>query len=389
MIRKFLRLCWRECVLCCKDPRRLIFLFGAALAYMALFYLLYSPNIVKNIPVTICDEDDSVISREIVKRIGDNDFFHEPVMAATQEEVLEDLHEQRAVLGVVIPRDFSKEILRGRSQTLLLALDGTNLMPVSTSVREMENLLAVYGNELAAQNVAQRTGLDRSRAHRKTEPFRVTTRMLGNPIQGYAWFFLIGLGIAAFQQGQFFATGSSMFQDDPEGRRGIPPALLYVQKLVFYTVAAFFSYSMALGAMTQVADIPRKAPLSVLLLLGLVFSFALTALGLWFASLFSSEYHFVQCSLIYPVVGFILAGYTWPLAAMPAPLQIAAHFLPQTWFMEPFRQCLLLGVPADYWEHIEVLTGMGVFFTVLGAWSCWRKWPVTQDFLSEEAAADR
>lgn len=182
MIRKFLRLCWRECVLCCKDPRRLIFLFGAALAYMALFYLLYSPNIVKNIPVTICDEDDSVISREIVKRIGDNDFFHEPVMAATQEEVLEDLHEQRAVLGVVIPRDFSKEILRGRSQTLLLALDGTNLMPVSTSVREMENLLAVYGNELAAQNVAQRTGLDRSRAHRKTEPFRVTTRMLGNPI---------------------------------------------------------------------------------------------------------------------------------------------------------------------------------------------------------------
>lgn len=374
MIQAFLRLCRRECVLCCKDPRRLIFIFGASVAYMALFYLLYAPNIVKNIPVTICDEDDSVISREIVRRVSENDFFREPVLAETQEDVLADLHEQRAVLGIVIPKDFSKEIMRGRSQTILLALDGTNLMPVSTSVREMEDILAVYSNELAAQNVAQRTGLDRSRAHRKTEPFRVTTRMLGNPIQGYAWFFLIGLGVAAFQQGQFFATGSSMFQEDPEGRKGVPPAFLYVQKLVFYTIAAFLSYAMALGVMNGIAQIPRKAPLGVLLLLGLVFAFVVTALGLWFASLFSSEYHFVQCSLIYPVVGFILAGYTWPLAAMPPLLQTLAKLLPQTWFMEPFRQCLLLGTPADFWQHIEVLLAMGVFFVVIGSFSCVRKW---------------
>lgn len=374
MIRQFIHLCRREIRLILQDPRRIIFLFGAALAYMGLFYLLYSPNIVKDIPVTICDEDRSTISREIIKRLGDNDFFRTPVIVDTEEAVLEDLHAQRAVLGVIIPRDFSSEINQGHAETIYLALDGTNLVPVSTSAREAEDLLANYSNELAAQKLALRTGLKQDRAYSKTEPFRVTTRMLGNPIQGYVWFFLIGLGVAAFQQGQFFATGASMFQQDPEGRQGVAPALLYLQKLVFYTGVAFLSYGLAVWGMQALVGMPRKAPLGTLLLLGLVFAYVTSALGLWFASLFPNEYRFVQFSLIYPVVGFILAGFTWPLAAMPAPIQFFSRFLPQTWFMEPFRQCLLMGRPADYWLHIEVLIAMGLFFTIFGAFTCIRKW---------------
>ena len=45
-----------------KDPRRIIFLVGASIAYLVLFSILYSPGIVKNIPLVIYDEDNSMAS---------------------------------------------------------------------------------------------------------------------------------------------------------------------------------------------------------------------------------------------------------------------------------------------------------------------------------------
>ena len=40
----------REFLMVLHDPRRLVFLFGAAVAYLIVFGLLYVPNIVKDVP---------------------------------------------------------------------------------------------------------------------------------------------------------------------------------------------------------------------------------------------------------------------------------------------------------------------------------------------------
>ena len=46
----------REAGQCKKDPRRLVFLFGAAIAYLLIFGVLYMPNIVKSVPCVIYDD---------------------------------------------------------------------------------------------------------------------------------------------------------------------------------------------------------------------------------------------------------------------------------------------------------------------------------------------
>ncbi|MBR1420058.1 MAG: hypothetical protein IJ575_03235 [Selenomonadaceae bacterium] len=65
----------REFRNCLKDPRRLIFIFGASIVYLFLFGMLYQPNIVQKIPTVIFDEDQSKLSREIIQNFSDSDAF--------------------------------------------------------------------------------------------------------------------------------------------------------------------------------------------------------------------------------------------------------------------------------------------------------------------------
>ena len=62
----------QECTLLIKkDPRRIIFIIGAPIAYLFLFGLLYSPQIVNHIPIAICDEDQTPLSRAIIQQLSD------------------------------------------------------------------------------------------------------------------------------------------------------------------------------------------------------------------------------------------------------------------------------------------------------------------------------
>ena len=68
---------------------------------------------------------------------------------------------------------------------------------------------------------------------------------------------------------------------------------------------------------------------------------------------------------MYPVAGFILSGYTWPLLAMPKGLQLLAYVLPQTWMMNTFRDLLLVGAAGEVWRAVKVLLLMGLTLCLL------------------------
>lgn len=55
------------------DARRALFLFGAAMAYLILFGILYYPGVVKEIPTVICDESLTAYSRVLTRGFDDDE----------------------------------------------------------------------------------------------------------------------------------------------------------------------------------------------------------------------------------------------------------------------------------------------------------------------------
>lgn len=192
-----------------KDPRRLIFIFGAPLAYLLLFKMLYAPNLVKEIPLVIYDAENTKLSREIVTGFSDSDSFKVVAQAASEEEMLRFIRDKRAFVALEIPADFSRQT----NSTVLCTINGANIILTNVASAAAQEILNSISDKVAAQRASLRLGLNEKFAAKKIQPVITTLRVLGNPTQGYLLFFPIGLALAAFQQGLIFTIGAAIINE--------------------------------------------------------------------------------------------------------------------------------------------------------------------------------
>lgn len=349
----------REFRQCLKDGRRFVFLFGAALAYLLIFGVLYTPNIVKNIPCIVYDEEQSQLSREFVRHFADSDSFSVVGYAATQEEMQQALREKQAYAAIGIPRDFSKKIKNGESSTLLFMVNGSNIILTNITSSAAQDIAAEFSNKLAARNAAMRLGANEEQLVKRIAPVSCHLRVLYNPTQGYTYFFLLGLAMVAFQQGIFFAVGASTLYEYENYEENIKAWKLILGKFIYYWALSMMSFAMVILMAKDFWGIFLKAPAAQLFLLGGIFCFAAIAFCLFAASLFHTEMQFVRGAIMYPVPAFIFSGYTWPQESMGPVMQNLANFFPLSWLSNTVRELFLSGISAHYIKSIEALLIIG------------------------------
>ena len=124
----FFTLFKKELVEIKKDLRRPVFLFGAALAYLIVFGMLYIPNIVTAVPAVILDQENSAASRRLVQDFEASDSYDIKGYVTSEEEMRDWLREKTAVAAIEIPKDFSKKAKTGSYSTVLYLTNGSNII---------------------------------------------------------------------------------------------------------------------------------------------------------------------------------------------------------------------------------------------------------------------
>lgn len=364
-MREILRLVIREFKKALHDPRRFAFLLGPPIVYLCLFSMLYVPNIVKNIPTVICDEENSHFSRTLVRDFESTDTFDVTQYVNTEEDVRDRLQHKDAYVAIVIPRDFSKDIKTGTSSNVMLMINGSNIMLTSSASSAATNVLADFNNRVAAKSIALTTGAREDTLARRIAPVDVRLRVLYNSTQGYLFFFVLGLVMAAYQQGIFFATGTSITSEFEKPELHDHTLKLLLAKGIYYWTLAMISYVIVAGLIQWISEIPLKAPLYELLFLAGSFLFAAISFCMFFASFFPKEMEFMRGIAMYPVPAFILSGYTWPHASMNELLQFISNFIPLSWFANPVRELFLSGTSPHLMDSVEALMLLGFGYFIL------------------------
>ena len=206
-MKGFLHLIWVELGEIKHDLRRPAFLFGAALAYLLVFGMLYIPNIVTAVPTVILDEDNSALSRQLVRDFEASDSYKITAYVTSQEEMLAALHDQTAIAAINIPHDFAKKAKTGSYSTVLYLTNGSNIILTNITSSAAQSITEDFSNKLAAQQVALRYGLNEGLVAHYIAPVTVHLRVLYNATQGYMFFFLIGLAMVAFSAGDRLCRG--------------------------------------------------------------------------------------------------------------------------------------------------------------------------------------
>ena len=351
------------------DARRAIFLFGAATAYLILFGILYYPGVVKEIPTVVCDEEHTAYSRLLTRQVDDDERLGLVRVVADEGEARDMLRRKEVYAAVIIPADFSHDILNGRSAKVLFMLNGANIITTNIATTAGNDIVNTFNTRFAARQAALRTSGDEQMLKKRISPVETTLRVLNNPTQSYMMFFMVGLAMAAMQQGIFLAIGAAVQGDfkDTEGLKGAPKAAVLVVKVAVYWLLSVLSFALVC-VISYGLGIPDRASVTALLTLASAFSFAAVSLGLFASSIFHNELQFVRASIMYTVPAFIFGGYTWPLEAMDPVTQVVAQAFPMAWMSNAVRELFLSGHLATLSYNLTALTVMGVIFLSLGSW---------------------
>jgi ABC-2 type transport system permease protein len=141
------------------------------------------------------------------------------------------------------------------------------------------------------------------------------------------------------------------------------PWQIIVGKVLPYLVLAFANVVTALLAAWAVFRVPFRGSLFLLLAEALLYSLVGLAIGVLVASKTSSQRAAMLTAIMATLLpSTILSGMIFPIASMPAALQVITNVVPARWFIVIARGIMLKGVGLEHlWGETLVLLGMMLF----------------------------
>ncbi|MGM9568723.1 MAG: ABC transporter permease, partial [Phascolarctobacterium sp.] len=232
--------------------------------YTVLFGATYSANVLNNIPLAVCDMQQSKISRMLIKYYDTSDRFCMVEQVNSMEELESSLSEGRAKVGIYIPPDLDSKIKRGVPTEIGMLIDSTNVVYGSAAMiaaKEININLLVGGG----QKIVERLGYYADEAMRVVYPAVIRVRIMKNPTNSYTNFMLLGL-IGNGVQIALYLYGAAAFAKGRHWRRNPGAALL--GKAMGMGVYSLLGFVGSLLIAQELFAVPLRASWLTLLLLG-------------------------------------------------------------------------------------------------------------------------
>jgi ABC-2 type transport system permease protein len=324
---------------------------------------------VRQVPTAVYDqsgilesgEGGTTETRALLDRFRNSDTFKIYKYVHSDRELTGEMVAGRARVGIKIPVDFDRELLRGNSAQVMALVDGSDS--------------SVAGQAL---NVASSIGLDESLRRILPDghalPVDVRPKMMFNPDSRSANFFLPGLmGILLL----FVTTMLTALSIVREKERGtleqlfvtpVRPLGLMMGKIMPYFAMAFTEMVIILTFMRFAFQVPIHGSVLLLLLLASSYIFVSLAIGILVSTKAASQAEAMQLSLTLILPSVFLSGYVFPRDTMPAVFYALSHFVPATYMMNISRGVILRGASIqDLGLSAAILFTMGVMVLLLAA----------------------
>lgn len=351
--------------------------------FTALFGYLYSNIYVQDIPFAILDLDETTSSRMIIDSFADSKGLDVIGTVSSQTELEDKILSREVYGGLIIPDDFEKNVKAKQSPTLLVWIDGSNIVIGNNIYAYSSTIINMLGVGVQ-MSYLQGGGIVPYTAEQYLTTMSFTDRMLFDPQMGYMRYIFAGiLGImiqqtylsvlssrllqakdkaaqltagyaqsswTASQSMQTAGAGNRLSSENPEkscifGKMGktdkIPvhfPTIDLLCSIVRLLLLSTISFFLCLLTANRLFSYPLRGDTPELLALVLLFLVNMTAMSLVITSLFDNEAHCAQFCMFLSVPTFLTSGYVWPEFMMaPHFASIIKSIWPLYYLVNPLR----------------------------------------------------
>lgn len=324
----------------------------------------------KNLPIAVLDNDNSVLSRQLVRMIQATPTCNVDFNVTNLTEGKDLIVEGSAYALIVVPKDFQRDIYRGEQPKLVFYYNNQMILIGGSISKDVTTAVQTFMTGMDLK-VRMKKGTSSDVAMTQVNLISVDEHIRSNPYLNYSYFLAFG---AFAHISQILITFVTIWAFGSEFKAGTSKEWLAEagNSIIIATFGKmlpyFVGFSLVMSAMYLIYfgfyQAPFVGSIGFVVFATLVFIFAYQILGIMFVAITANMRLSLSCGAFYTAMGFAFAGVTFPIIAMPVVAKIYSWLLPLSHYMSIMVDQVLRGIPPIYDVHsigeIFVLTLPGL-----------------------------
>lgn len=336
-----------------------------------LIFLGYAANRdITDIKTIVFDRDNSFQSREIIRRFEESGYFKVVSKTNDYNSLTEKIDDGDAVIAIVIPQDFERNISRKMTAQIQLIFDASDGNKASIAAGYAQNIIADYSSDVSAEFYEKSgikslpSGIIKSETRVWYNENLVTRLYMLPSIVGLILIIIItNLTALAIVKEREIGTLEQLIVTP------IKPYQMIIGKLIPFSVLGFISIILVLSVMRFWFGIMIKGSVGLLLFSSFIYMLSTLGLGLFVSTISRTQQQAMITSaflIIMPMV--FLSGFAFPIENMPPVIQYITYLIPLKYFIIIIRAIVLKGLGfSDIWQEIAILFFMGMAILMISS----------------------
>ncbi|MGC8594952.1 MAG: ABC transporter permease [Candidatus Kryptoniota bacterium] len=345
-------------------PTLMLLLYGYALNFD-----------VKHVRFAAVDESCTAESRNFIRQFSSTEYFQYVGNLQKQDELDQMMRNGNITVGMVVPDNFAKAIISGRSVEVQFIIDGTNSNTATLVLGYIKSIVQNYSSGIVTKYFI-RKGVPVSPIALDYRP-----RVYYNPELSSAKFLVPGLIGFILTVLSVVSTSVSVVREKERGTLEhilLAPIKSYeiiLGKTLLYFLLAAVAVILVLSTSFVLFDIVVRGSIVLLSLTIVIFLIGTLSLGVLISTFTTSQQMaYLVSSLITLLPTFILSGFVFPIRSMPQILQFVTYLVPARYFLAALRAIILKGasLPAIS-NQIGPLLIFAIIFPLISSYRLNRK----------------
>lgn len=321
MVHRILSLVRKELQALLRDKQGRILLVGPVLMQLAVFPFAATLE-VKNNTLAVLNDDAGPESFELIQRFSQAQAFTRLLQLESERELANAIDQQRALLVVRFPADFSRSLAGGKTASLQVILDGRRSNSGQIALGYLRQMVNTYLAE-----------------KRQIANPELVVRHWFNPNLDFVRHIIPSLVAIITTISTLVVTSLSVAREREQGTfdqllvSPLTPGMIMVGKTVPAILVAMFQATIILTAGIWVYGIPFAGSLPLLYGSMVFYILAVAGFGLLVSSLCATQQQAFLGTFSFMVPAVLLSGFPAPVENMPGWLQRVDWFNPLQHFI--------------------------------------------------------
>jgi ABC-2 type transport system permease protein len=327
---------------------------------------------IKNIRLTIVDQDQSTLSRQLASHFQASPFF-KVNYTGRQAEAERLVMKNETDLYLEIPPRFEYRLLKEYSAPLHLTLDAINGAKAGVAQTYVQSIFLDFNREVIAEWGPQ---INPGAMASVSRPVEITYQNWFNPKMEYDTFMVPGILVLLVTIIGGLLSGMNIVREKEVGtieQINVTPIRKYqfiAGKLIPYWILALLELAFGLLLGKLIFDIPFVGGIGLIFLFAAGYLLLIMGFGLLISTFANTQQQSMFLTWFFMVIFILMSGLFTPIESMPRWAQTLTWFNPIAYFVEVIRSVMLKGSGwADVQTAFFKVLAFAAVMNVLAVWN--------------------